>query len=233
VADIDGRNPVQLTHGPGQLQGTPRWSPDGRRVAFDSLADDDRMDVWTIDAEGGSPRRLTQDPGDEFTPSWSRDGRHVYYSGRTTVGGVAEVWRIPAEGGPAERVTTGGGFWPRESLDGRTLYYKRSITNSPLLSMPVGGGPERKLLECLPGSGFGLAPGGIVHAACPAPALPFRNGRSELFLLDPVSGRDQPLGAVDWTPDWASIAVYPDGRTLLLTRGVWQGGDLMMIEGFR
>jgi len=234
VADIDGSNAVQLTRGPGQLQGTPRWSPDGQRIAFDSQARDGRFDIWTISVEGGAPRRLTQDPGDETTPSWSRDGRHVYFSS-TPADGDADVWRIPAEGGVAERLTRGGGRWPRESLDRRTLYYKRADENSPLLALPVAGGPERKLLDCVPASGFGVGPEGIVHAACPMDPMPITLGpsRSPLFVLDPETGRDRPLGTVDWAPSWPAIAVSPDGRTILLTRGVWEGTDLMLIEGFR
>jgi Tol biopolymer transport system component len=233
-ADIDGTNAVQLTRGPGVYQGTPRWSPDGRRIAFDSQAADGHADVWTIDAEGGPPRRLTQEPGDEFTPSWSRDGRHVYFSS-TQAGGGTDIWRIPAEGGVAERLTRGGGWWPRESLDGHTLYYTRAIGRSPLLALPVAGGAERQLLDCVPGSGFGLAPAGIVHAACPTDLVPFVIGpsRSSLFVLDPQTGQDRLLGTVDWQPDTQSIAVSPDGQTILLTRSVWEGTDLMLIEGFR
>jgi Tol biopolymer transport system component/tRNA A-37 threonylcarbamoyl transferase component Bud32 len=233
-ADIDGTNAVQLTRGPGQIQGTPRWSPDGRRVAFNSQAADGHMDIWTIDAEGGAPRRLTQEPGDEVAPSWSRDGRHVYFSS-TPPGGDTNVWRIPAEGGAVVRLTSGGGWWPHESLDGRTLYYMRSLARSPLLALPVAGGAERQLLDCVPGSGFAVGPAGIVHAACAAGAGPFSFGpsRSSLFVLDPLTGRDRLLGMVDWPPDWAAIAVSPDGQTILLTRGVWEGCDLMLIEGFR
>jgi len=234
AAAIDGSNAVQLTRGPGQLQGTPRWSPDGQRIAFDSQARDGRFDVWTIGIEGGGPRRLTQDPGDETTPSWSRDGRHVYFSS-TPAGGDTDVWRIPAEGGVAERLTHGGGWWPRESLDGRTLYYKRANVNSPLLALPVAGGPERKLLDCVPASGFAVGPEGIVHAACPMDPAPMTLGpsRSSLLVLDPETGRDRPLGTVDSAPSWPSIAVSRDGRTILLTRAIWEGADLMLIEGFR
>jgi eukaryotic-like serine/threonine-protein kinase len=234
LANIDGSNAVQLTRGPGQVQGTPRWSPDGRRIAFNSQAADGRMDIWTIDAEGGAPRRLTQEPGDKVNPSWSRDGRHVYFSS-TPASGDTDVWRIPAEGGVAERLTRGGGFWPRESLDGRTLYYTRSMARSPLLALPVAGGAERQLLDCVPASGFAVASAGIVHATCPTDAGPLALGpsRSSLFVLDPLTGRDGLLGTVDWKPGWPAIAVSPDGQTILLTRGVWEGSDLMMIEGFR
>jgi hypothetical protein len=158
----------------------------------------------------------------------------VYFSSTPAAGGGTDVWRIPAEGGAAERLTHGGGFWPRESLDGRTLYYTRANTNSPLLALPVVGGAERQLLDCVPASGFAVAPAGIVHAACPADAMAaIGPSKSRLFVLDPLTGQDRSLGMVDWAPDWPSIAVSPDGQTILLTRGVWEGTDLWLIEGFR
>jgi hypothetical protein len=99
----------------------------------------------------------------------------------------------------------------------------------------VAGGAERQVLDCVPDSGFALAPAGIVHAACKPDAMPIVLGpsRSQLFVLDPLTGRDRPLGTVDWAPDWPAIAVSPDGQTILLTKSVWEGSDLMLIEGFR
>ena len=94
LAAADGSSPAQLTRGPGRLQNSPAWFPDGQRIAFDSLGEDGRSDIWTIDVAGGAPRRLTRDPGDESMPSFSRDGRWVYfYSERD---GAGQIWRVPA-----------------------------------------------------------------------------------------------------------------------------------------
>src|SRR5437899_10686096 len=76
LADADFSNAMPLTH--GLEAGSPRWSPDGRTIAFDARAHDGHYHIWTIDADGGAPRKLTQDPGDENLPTWSRDGRHVH-----------------------------------------------------------------------------------------------------------------------------------------------------------
>jgi eukaryotic-like serine/threonine-protein kinase len=225
LAAADGSNPMRLTHGPGIWQGTPRWSPDGQRIAFDSQAEDGKWDIWTIDAEGGSPRRLTLDPGNENMPSWSRDGRWIYF--QSDRAGADEIWRIPAAGGSEERVTHGGGSFAYESADGKTLFFTRIVdANAPLFALPLARGPERKVLECVPDRGFAVGPGGIYHLGCTADprAVP-------LYLLDPATGRDRLLGKLEGPNK--GFTVSPDGKTILSTKYENQGSELMMIENFR
>jgi Tol biopolymer transport system component len=204
LAAADGSNPMQLTHGPGIFQGSPRWSPDGQRIAFDSQAEDGTWDIWTIDAEGGSPRRLTLDPGNENVPSWSRDGRWIYF--QSDRAGADEIWRTPATGGSEERVTHGGGGLAYESTDGKILFFTRTLADASLLALPLAGGPERKVLECVSSWGFAVGPGGIYHLGCTADqhSMP-------LYLLDPATGRDRLLGKLDTA---SRLTVSPDGKTV-------------------
>ena len=84
VCDREGENPLQLTTIGGPSTGTPRWSPDGRWIAFDSRMEGNR-DICVVSSQGGSPRRLTKEPSEDTCPSWSRDGRYVYFgSSRST-----------------------------------------------------------------------------------------------------------------------------------------------------
>ncbi len=235
LAEADGSNPVQLTHGPGQYQGGPRWSPDGRQIAFSSQSADGHWDVWTIDADGGTPRRLTQDAGDEIARSWSRDGHFVYFDAGP------DAWRISATGGPAERVTHGGGCCVRESVDGKTLFYMRSWGHAPLIALPLAGGPERKILECVPtGSAFAVGAAGIYHLGCASGPEARPEGvpgqpPAALLLLDATTGQDRLLGKLEQAMSGSGLAVSPDGKTILYVRGQTMpgNGDLMMIENFR
>ena len=74
VSDSDGSNSIQLTSFNGPKVTTPRWSPDGGRIAFDSDAEGE-FDVWVIGANGGKAQRMTTHPANDGDPSWSRDGR--------------------------------------------------------------------------------------------------------------------------------------------------------------
>ncbi len=63
MSNSDGSDPVQLTFFE-EKTGNPRWSPDGKRIVFDSLHSGN-WDVWLIDPEVGVPHQLTTHLSDE------------------------------------------------------------------------------------------------------------------------------------------------------------------------
>ena len=167
LADADGSNVMRLTNGPGRQQGAAVWSPDGRSIAFDSQAANGHFDIWTIEVDGSGLRQVTHNPADESVPSWSRDGRWIYFASNQT--GRSEVWRVPDAGGAEEQVTRDGGYMAFESPDGRTLYFKRSNANSaPLVARSLGG-TERTIIDCVNGFGFAVGSQGVLHLDCPRP----------------------------------------------------------------
>ncbi len=123
IAGGDGSDPEQLTALGGSFTGNARWSPDGRRIAFDARVDG-QADVWIVDVERRQPRRLTSDPGNDLAPSFSADGKTLYF-GSNRSDGRWQIWRMPAEGGAAEPVTDDGGYLALESADGTTLFYTK------------------------------------------------------------------------------------------------------------
>lgn len=138
----DGSNPIQLTNYSYEYPGSARWSPDGTRIAFD-LRDERGRAIFVMDAAGGGARQWT--PWREGSrPSWSRDGRWIYYSDRGPDKNF-DLWKISAAApGDAERLTTGGGSDPLDSPDGKTIYYAKG--QGGLWSLPAAGGAARQLL---------------------------------------------------------------------------------------
>jgi dipeptidyl aminopeptidase/acylaminoacyl peptidase len=74
----DGTRSVQLTTSPSG-EGTPRWSPDGRYLAFLSSRDDSReaAQVWLLDRRGGEAARATDLPGGVSEYAWSPDSKRL------------------------------------------------------------------------------------------------------------------------------------------------------------
>ncbi len=62
----------------GVQTGTPRWSPDGGLIAFDSQFGG-QSNLYTVDPAGGIPAKLNIDVSGNAQPSWSPDGRWVYF----------------------------------------------------------------------------------------------------------------------------------------------------------
>jgi len=224
LAASDGSNPIQLTHGPGLMEGSPRWSPDGRRIAFDSLGEDGVWHIWTIDADGGALHRVTSHLANHNQPAWSHDGRYLYFFSNRT-GTSQTIWRIPVAGGPEEQVARTGGGRSQESADGRTLYVQRAWAgSSPLLAVPLAGGPERTLIDCVGEAGFAVSGAGVYHVGCGGDP-----SARPLLLLDPANGRDRLLGTLERP---GGLTVSTDGKTILYTRYTGEGSDLWLIEDF-
>lgn len=110
--DMDGSNPRQLTHFPGNDgvpahryggEGPPRISPDGSRITWMSVRDGEDWDIYTMAVDGSDVRRLTDHLADDGYPSWSPDGRFIAFDSDRT--GSADVHVMAADGSGLTRVT--------------------------------------------------------------------------------------------------------------------------------
>ncbi len=86
-----------------QIRGA-RPSPDGKRLAFSALDH-----LWLMDLPSGTPKRLTTSTDGEHMPAWSPDGKYIAYVSWNEDGG--DIWRIPAIGGKAEKLTAQSAFY--------------------------------------------------------------------------------------------------------------------------
>ena len=112
VQNADGTQPVQLTHFDGPHTGTPRWSPDGKWLVFDSRPNSN-PDIFVVPSGGGDVRRLTDSPAEDVVPSFSHDGRSVYFASDRN--GSWQIWKAAIDGTAAAEITHNGGFAPQPS----------------------------------------------------------------------------------------------------------------------
>jgi Tol biopolymer transport system component/DNA-binding winged helix-turn-helix (wHTH) protein len=112
------------------LEEGPQFSPDGKRIAFQSTRTGD-YEIWRCDADGTNLVQLTHFGGPlTGTPRWSPDGREIAFDSRPS--GHSQVFVINAEGGQPRQVTSGDtengvADW---STDGKWIYFGSSRSGS-------------------------------------------------------------------------------------------------------
>jgi len=152
VMDIDGGNPRCLEQNLRVRHATPAWLPDGNFIVARRSGTDEQnvREVWMYHVGGGRGIQLTKaaDSPGANDPSVSADGRYLYFS--VDVAGVSDpargkvqlrrldlkeggILRITegSERGPGgdARLSSGGGFSPRVSPDGRYLAFARRLAS--------------------------------------------------------------------------------------------------------
>lgn len=231
TAASDGSDAHRLTHSPGSWKCSPAWSPDGRQIAFNSQTEDGDWHIWTIDAGGGVPRPITNEPGSQNVPTWSRDGQWIYFSWDQGKG--RDIWRTHVKNGSKERITHGGAGWVgRESGDEQSIFYQLHIGDAALAAQPLTGAEPRPIIPCVTQSVYAVAAQGIYYVPCHDDAHPGPD--SQLLVRNPVTLQDHRYGTLEKFQNASGgLAVSPDGQTILYTRLVSGGADLMLIQNFR
>ena len=134
---------------------------------------------------------------------------------------------MPAAGGEAVQLTRNGGFRPRESPDGRTLFFGRGGDSSTSLwKMPVEGGEETKVLDSVGARQWAPVDQGLWFINWTNP------GDAALQFLEFATGKITKVAPVSKEPA-PGLAVSPDGRSILYVQYDHRGSELMLMENFR
>ena len=166
----------------------PRYSPDGKQIAFESERGG-FPEVWLANADGSGAFALTNFHGPVTgSPAWSPDGRQIAFDTRAS--GEPQVYTIRAEkGAQPQRITTGNAnFLPAWSADGRFLYFVSNRTgNANIWRVPAEGGADVQISR-----NFGFAP----QPSLDGKYLYFFAGRSQhapIHRIDLTTLNEEPL----------------------------------------
>ncbi len=113
----------RLSSPPGE-ESFPRFSPDGRKVAFTGNYDGNQ-DVYVVPVTGGTPERITHHPMQDRMVDWYPDGEHLLYaspmfSGRKR---YSKLFKTAVTGGLPDQLPLEYGEFGAVSPDGRTLAF--------------------------------------------------------------------------------------------------------------
>jgi Tol biopolymer transport system component len=235
TCNADGSNLRQITF-TDDLVEMPRWSPDGTQLTYSGRdPETGTYDIWIVRETGGDARRVTDHRADERGPNWSRDARTIYFSSDRT--GRHEVWRQRLEDGqpvgdPA-RLTKNGGEWPRESFDGKYVYFTRPAENGQILRgiwrIPVDGDDEQRLTDNGAGNNWALLQKELLYEVLP------RGGPKVFELYDIATGNIETVAHGAPSPYgniYLGTSVSPDRQWFLYTSGS-STSDINLMDNFR
>ncbi|HEX8924791.1 MAG TPA: DPP IV N-terminal domain-containing protein, partial [Terriglobales bacterium] len=106
-----------------QEDSAPRFSPDGKRIAFQSWRSG-TQEIWVAQADGSGPEKLTSfEASLTGSPDWSPDGKQIAFDSRPD--GRSHIYVITVEGGKPQPMTQGDNndIVPSWSRDGRWIYF--------------------------------------------------------------------------------------------------------------
>ena len=224
MSDPDGTNLVRMSDNKSSSAGTPQWSPDSRKLAFESRLSG-HPEVYIVDIFERLPRKLITNLSDMVTPSWSHDGKWIYFQATSE----QRIYRCPAGGGRAEALSAEPGNFAFESYDGKAVFFVSPADSGDLhmvsLKQPGSDLAVQGMPELARRSLYTVVPSGIYFVPADASRsiryFDFATRRvDQIFNLE----RDHVAG----------LAVSPDGRWILYTQqGVEGNSDIMLIDHFR
>jgi imidazolonepropionase-like amidohydrolase/Tol biopolymer transport system component len=250
---ITGGTPTRIAEGLAYEQ-QPRFSPDGRRIAF--VSDRGGGDnIWIMNSDGSDKRQLTKEDFRLLNqPSWSPDGRFIIAKKHFTTGrslGTGEVWLYHVSGGggvplvkkPNEQHQKELGE-PIYSPDGKAIYFTRNVTPGPVFEYAQNSNTDLFDIQRydLNTGEVTTAVSGAGGSVRPTPSPDGRKiafvrrerARSKLYVKDLVSGEERKVYDSldqDVQETWAVTGVYPnmawtpDSRSILF----WAGGKIRRV----
>jgi Tol biopolymer transport system component/CubicO group peptidase (beta-lactamase class C family) len=244
VVGADGKGQKRLLEDPNFGFWGPAWSPDNRQIVYTRLTPHVIApgsvpgELYVANADGSSPRQLTNNGRSNYFAAWSLDGRRIaYLSQRGDNTDSAEIYTIRSDGSGEARLTNNkaqeyGLSW---SPDGKQIVFGRQQAGDwQIYTMNADGSNQSPLPTAAMGNAPSWSPDGRQIAFTSE-----RSGNSEVYVMERDGSNQRNMTnnqAFDmlpqWSPDGKRIAFISnrDGRLALLLMAA-DGSNLVTVSG--
>jgi hypothetical protein len=201
-------------------------------IVYDTQVSGGNWDIHVISAAGGQSTPVVQHPSLDYAPSFSRDGKSIYFASSRR--GKEDVYRVAISSGEPVRLTDGGGGPALESADGRSVYFVKSEGDPArgcrmLFELRMSEGTPRKVADAVCNRAFAVTQRGLYYVT----GL-LDGGPATVELLEPASDKARTIASSSNRFYLAQgLTVSPDGQVLLLAGSEQSGADLYLVENFR
>ena len=219
---MDGSGETRLTF-TGKGEYLPDWSPDGTKIAFNSLRDGN-YEIYVMNADGSAQTRLTNNGVWDIHPAWSPNGQQIAFVSNRA--GPYQLWLMNADGSNPTIVSAALNYalYPSWSPDGSRLAFNDDENNDGTLDVAIINRDGTGLTHPL-----GYAPKNTDYRApvwSPdgqqlAFAMIHRTGSSSwdqarLYALTLATNslRQMTTGNKEWWVDWQTTDVTPPTSTV-------------------
>ena len=180
--------------------------------------------IFVVDVETGAYQQLTTGTNNDVATDVVTQWKWIYFcSGRND---GLQIWRMPAEGGPASQVTTNGGLVAFDSADENQLFYTK-LNDTGCGFFRLTEGPSPSFCPISPAK---------IHLRSLQTGVYFvrtyEKEKAALSFKSFDSGRSLNL-RLSARRRHGDLTVSPDGQSILYTQADHSGSDLILVDNLK